>query len=517
MLSATASRAATQNISQPSSPAATPQPDQLSPPSLSDSAQIASLAAIDTAGRTVEAAENAVAATAHVINEAVPATVRTICSVLPIPQVASSTISGLAEGATHAATFVAQTALQAGAQALTFGTPAWSQAVRQGLAVSGVASELSKDDASTEFLARCVAESSEQPLIKDALLAYLEQRKELSDLRASGAEASQPRLSELAQSIATLEVRLRDYQDFRDLKQVLDQGGAFIEKHQRQVNDLALETADRVISNVENYYKSHVGSLAGPVEAAWAALDDRGLREKARTTLRDKIALRLHKVFDSEMSSEQTTTELGKVTHDLHVAFGSYRHAFRGAMGTALGIAAATGGLHAALDYAWKGASWVINTTHSTLSDGVSYVCRWAGESLRNALHSVSDWLYQTVSSAISSNPVVKAMQQGAEAVTALPEKIADAAESIGDSVFGPNVPDYSHPYWTGSSRIMTGVDEHFNPVYGTSCTSGFPATPRIEGITNNITGLSDFFSKPPVTPGPNEGALDVIMRAYQK
>ena len=498
-------------------------PNQISTltmPSLTEGASVAALATVDTAGRAVSTVENVLDTTAQTINTVVPATVRTVCSFLPIPEKVNGALSTVTEAATHASTWLVNTSLQAGAQAFTFGAPAWSQALRQGIAVSGATSEFQHGDSGQEFLARRVAESSENPLIKQSLLKYLELRKQLKAVQSMGTPTAESSVSDLARSIASYEVRLRDYQDFRDLKQVLDEGRRFADEHHKQINTLAVETADRIIDNVENYYKANVGTLAGEVEGNWAKLKTEEQRAAARGTLRDKIALRLQKVFNSEMNSSETTSELNSVSQELHVAFESYRHALAGAIGTTLGVTYAAGGVRMALEGAWASTKHLFEATCSwaggAISSGVSGVYGWIHAHTIGAVEGISSWISQTVSDAIASNPLVQGAAKAAETVTALPAKIDDLAEGLRDSVFGSSSPDYSSPYWTGSSRVMVGVDEHFRPIYGHSCTSGLPATPRIETLTKDVSGLSEFFNRPTVTQPPGE-LLDLIKRAQNK
>lgn len=501
-------------------PTSQPQASTLTMPSVTEGASVAALATVDTAGRTVAVVESALDTTAQTINTVVPATVRTVCSFLPLPGSATSAISTVAEAATTASTWLVNTSLQAGAQAFTFGAPAWSQALRQGIAVSGTTAELQHGDTSQEFLARRVAESSEDPLIKQSLLKYLELRKQLKEVQSSGDAAPNSAVTDLARSIASYEVKLRDYQDFRDLKQVLDQKSRFAEEHHKQINTLAAETANRMIDKVENYYKENVGTLAGGVEGNWAKLQTEEQRTAARTALRDKIALKLQKVFNSEMNSAETTSELNAVSHELHVAFDSYRHALAATISTALGVTYATGGMRVALESAWAGTKHLFDATCSwvgdTVSSGLSTMTGWVSTQIRQAVEGVSSWISQTVSDAIASNPLVQGASKAAETITALPAKIDDLAEGLRDTVFGASSPDYNHPYWTGSSRVMVGVDEHFKPIYGHSCTSGFPDTPRIETLTKDFSGLRDFFNTPKATQ-PTGELLDAIIGAQKK
>jgi hypothetical protein len=369
-------------------------------------------------------------------------------------------------------------------------------------------------------LARRIAESTENPLIKQSLLKYLELRKQLKEVQNTNNSTTNSSVTDLARSIASYEVRLRDYQDFRDLKQVLDERARFADNHHKQINTLANETANRIIDKVEKYYKTSVGSLAGEVAGNWAKLQTEEQRTAARTKLRDTIALKLQKVFNSEMTSTETTAELTAVSHELHVAFDSYRHALTATIGTALGVAYATGGMRMALEGAWAGTKHLFGSACSwvgdTVSSGLSTMSGWVGTRISQAVEGISSWISQTVSDAIASNPLVQGASKAAETITALPTKIDNLAEGLRDTVFGASSPDYNSPYWTGSSRVMVGVDEHFKPIYGHSCTSGFPATPRIETLTKDVSSLSEFFNSPSAAQPPGD-LLDLITRAQKK
>ena len=510
--------AVTSNTAQPQ--------EQLSPPPTPNLIKASALAAIDTTGRVVNSVESVMNSVAHSVNTLVPATVRGVCSFLPIPEVVTRTINGAAETTTNALTWLTNSSAQFAIQAATFGAPAWSQAIRQGVAVSGAAEVLNKQDGGSEFLARCIAESSDEPLIKGSLLAYLDARKELKALRTDSAEGQSARVQELARDIASYEVKLRDYQDFRDLKQVLEQGSAFVEHEHKRINELALEKADRIIAHVEHYYQDELGSAAGTVKGTWEDSEGSGPRAESRDALRDKIAARLQKVFDRELSSEETTKEISNISGDLHSAFGSYRSALKAAVSTVLGVGVATGALKTVLSAVWSGAEQLFGHAASRLGEGMRGLCSMVSEAISSRLEAIAQSIKDAGWEMIAT-PIHKAAETASEIAGVVSDGLSTAGETVQDAltavdktIFGPSAPDYSHPYWTGSSRVMVGVDDAFQPVYGESCISGFPSQPRVESITSNISGLADFFQSTPAGPSYQldaESAADFVLRRLSR
>ena len=485
------------------------------PPTEGEVATVASLAALDTTGRIVSGIEQLLDKTVQAINYAVPAAAHTVGSFLPVPESVNSFVSNSLGFGARVLTATTKESLQGAA----FGATAWTRALRQSVAVNGATDELSTTRSSRDFLARCIAESSQQPLVKESLLSYLALRSKLQELRENPSPDSQ-KLSELAQSIASYEVKLRDFQDFRDMKAALENGPHFVEEQYSRINTLAAAKADLLIAKVERFYQDHVGSIAGEVEGGWTRLETEDERSAAKAKLRDQIAARLRKVFESELSSEETTSELAKVSQDLYEGFDCYRAAFRGAVGTALGVLFITGGLRGALEAAWEGASYVASGATSWVGDQIgstfSSFTGWIGEQVTTRATELYEWAKDAVVTAIYENPITKAgeavVSAGVEAATAIQE----GAGQLADAIMPSAPPDLSHPYWTGSSRVMTGVDEHFNPLFGESCTSGFPFTPRGETYIGNPEGIAQYFTTPP--PGPahpvsGESVTDFIMR----
>lgn len=478
-------------------------------------ASAASLAAVDTTGRVAAALETALDTTAQAINYAVPAAVHTICSFLPIPGAITAAVKTSLGFGTNVITTASKESLKGAA----FGATAWTRALRSSVAVSGATQSLSEAVPSNAFLARCIAESAEQPAIKESLLSYLALRSQLNDLRGAAAP-DQKKLSEIAKSLASFEVKLRDFQDFRDLKAALDAGPELVKAQFKRINSLATAKADELIEKVSRFYQDHVGSLAGEVEGGWSRLETEAERSAARSKLRDQIAGRLLKVFDGELSREETKAELSKVTQDLHEGFECYRSAFRGAVGTALGVLCVTGGLRVALQAAWDGASYLTAGAAAWLGGNavstVSSFASWAGEQVASCFTGLYEWGKSFFVAAVTDNPVTRT---GAAVVSAgidAARTVAENAQQLGEWLMPASPPDLSHPYWTGSSRIMTGVDEHLNPLFGESCTSGFPFTPRGEAYIGNPEGIAQYFTTPPAGPAhqvSGESATDFIMR----
>lgn len=476
----------------------------------SDLAVGAALGGLDVAGRAAAGVESTIDFAAEVINTAVPATTRFVAGFL-VPEAFSGIIGGTTESVVRGGTWLAAASSKAAFQSVTFGAPAWVEALRQGIAVARATSGLESEGNSHEFLARCFAESQERPVIRQALSDYLDARSELARMRDTP-ERDDLRISAVAERIAELEVKFREYQEFRDLKLMLGKSEEFVRDQYRRVDLLAEHTADRILQRVEDFYRDNLNGWAGEVSGPWAALASEGARNEAREKLRNSIAQRLLGVFESEMNADEVKGQLNELTSELQSTYGTYRKSFRAALYSAIGISCVSGiaselfqsGIDAGrelfgslITYTGEGLSTALSGVEDVISAQVERAAAGARDAVADALAPIVEPFrpgVETISAGMNAGAA--ALQAVQETFVGIDESISSSVDSTRnwiDAVMNP-VPDYSHPYWSGTNKVwMVGPDG--TPVQGESCISGFPSTPRYDpGI--KIDSLSEFFSE---------------------
>ena len=389
----------------------------------SGSMKSTAIGALDSIGSFASTVDKTLDSVASTVNEAVPATTRFVLSILPVPEAVNNVIVGVTSAVTRVATWTTRLVADAALQTVTFGAPAWSQAARQGVAVSGATDSLETNESSREFLARCIAESAAAPAVRSSLTSYLDLRGELSAAQKSG---NSEKITELSERIAKLEVSLREYQEFRDFKSALEHGPKFVEAQHEKITALAATTADAIIARVENYYKTTVSGDRETVKGKWSEQSSPEERDAMRNRLKKQIAARLHTVFTKELSSQATMAEIEKVGSDLHEAFGTYRMGFKAAMGSLLGASAVTGALSTALTSAWAGAQQVAARASAWLG-GVG-----AGIGAM-VVNKVKETVTKKVNEAVA--PIADAIKGSIETVAKVPEKVGEAAETAAVAV----------------------------------------------------------------------------------
>lgn len=486
-------------------------------PSPAKIAETAGLVALDSAGRLVSTVEQVLDGGAELANATVPAVTRFIGGFL-LPEHANRIVGTISEYGTKIATFLGVSTIKGAAQTLTFGAPAWIDASRQWLGVSAITGELDHDDQSNEFLARCIAKQSADPMISDALLQYLDLRKELRKFSALPQQAPEE-VAALSHKIASLEIRLREYQDFSELKQVLNQGEQFIAEQHKKISTIARRTAEQIIDNIGNYYQDRCGSFAGEVEGAWttAATEDERAKRKEELTL--QIAKRLQGVFERTLNESETEAELQMIARDLHTSFSSYGKATKAALFTIFGVGYATG----AFNYLAEAAGNALKGTVGSIYDWTRDTATSAWESLKGYVHhgfkSASDALYNSASDAVNhavqNNPVIQTITSGVETVQHTAETVTQTADSVTSAVsdtlenatnavsdfFSSGSPDYSNPYWWKTNKVMMGYSPDGTPLWGESCISGFPSRPRMDPGGFSLKDFDLMLNRAPLSP----------------
>lgn len=354
-------------------------------------AQVA-VGVVDAAGRTVEAFEQAMHETKSALDETVPAVVRFVGSFV-LPEILNYQVSRVATLATKIGTTVATTGGNAMLNVATFGAPTWLKAARNALATSNEMTQ-TEWDSSSMFLARCIAESTMTPVVKDNLIRYISDRQELDRAIARHGEESSE-VVELRARIAQDEMNLGTYRDFARVKAVIDQGLGYVKENFDQIVILAEKMADAILKRAETYYQDRLGGFGGIIEGSYKNMGSDAERLEARNELRDRIAVRLKEVFANELGSRDVTRKLQGVRSELLESFGAYREGVAALSYVALGAAYYTGGLgvlvnealeyaggvkDAALSYAgdlfvsaWNNTTgWIYDHTLGALADGLS-------------------------------------------------------------------------------------------------------------------------------------------------
>jgi len=335
---------------------------------------------VDAAGRTVETLEQAMHETKRAVDETVPAVVRFVGS-LVLPEIVNYQVARVATLATTLGTTVATKGGNAMLNIATFGAPTWLKAARNTLATSNELTQ-SEWNSSSMFLARCMAENTSAPVIKDNLIRYIGERQELDRALTLHGDAS-PEVAELRAKITSHEHELTSYRDFERIKEVIDQGLDYVRQNFDQIVVLAERMADKVLKRAENYYQDRLGSFGGIIEGSYKGMGSDAERVEARNELRDRIAVRLKEVFANELGSRDVTKKLQGVRSELLESFGAYREGVSALSYVALGAAYYTGGL-----------SVLVNEALEYAGAAKDAALSYTGEVFTSAWNSTTGWIY---------------------------------------------------------------------------------------------------------------------------
>lgn len=258
---------------------------------------------------------------ANALNKVIPG-VSELAIDMALPKNLARPLEKTIEYSTKTATFVSKTLLKTGLNVFTFGAPAWVDAFRQHLAVSEGNEKYEKVDDSQDFLAINYLDHLKDERIRKTLQEYAEARKELSKLRKKP-EVNAEKIAEVSEKIASYEVNYKDCTDFHNLKAILEKGKDFMDSNEALIKQLAYETADRMISNVENFYKEKFGKFGRVVEGKWLGIITSP--EAGREKLLKEITKRLELVMSKELGSEPMQMEMKRINNELFSKFGIYR------------------------------------------------------------------------------------------------------------------------------------------------------------------------------------------------
>lgn len=322
--------------------------------------------AVDVAGRSVEAVEHALAECKSAADETIPAVVRFVGAFV-LPEVLNYQVSRVASIATKLGTTVLTSGGNAMLNTMTFGAPTWLKTARQALATSNETLQ-QEWNSGAEFLARCLAENADRKILKDDLIAYVEERKNLQSARHKFGPDS-VEVQELQRSLMQQESSLKDYKDFQTVKDALDRGLAFVQENHEKIMVLAEKTADNILKRAENFYTDRIGSLGAKIEGGYKNMGSDAERLTARNELRDRIAVKLKQVFANEMEKTDVRQNLRAVRSELLESFGAYREGLTALSYAAFGAAYYTGGFAYLANEALQYADGVKDATIAYMGD----------------------------------------------------------------------------------------------------------------------------------------------------
>ena len=365
---------------------------------------------------------------AKVVNEVVPGATEFVTGFI-LPEHFGRIINKTVEKTTKAATFIGKNVAKVSANVFVFGAPAWIEAFRSGLAVVDANQELNRAKSGVDLTAINFLEHLKDEKTRDSLREYYDLRERLAQLREDP-EKNAAEIKELAGKIAFFEVNYKDNADFSNLKAILENSREFIENNESLIQQLAEETADKMIANVENFYKDKVGGLADKVEGGW--LNIITSPEAGRKKLVGIIAERLKSVMNAEVGKDEVQKELKNITRELLSAFAVYRKCVKAAMYLILremplvkqglesiGVwdhlaEAAHKGLDTVSDLAGEGAKKVMSWIWESAKDGMGKVTTFVSEKIKEFILEIVEDIKKEMTEVYSS--VNEVMEEAAEA-----------------------------------------------------------------------------------------------------
>lgn len=278
-------------------------------------------AVLEGADRAVGSFNYSVDYVADTLNKVIPG-LSELAIDMVLPKNLAIPIEKTIEYSTKTGTLISKTLLKTGLNVFTFGAPAWVDAFRQHLAVKEGNEKYEQVTDSQDFLAVSYLDHLKDENIKLALQEYIDARKELAKLRENP-EDNIEKIGKISEKIASYEINYKDCTDFYNLKAILEKGKDFMDSNEALINQLAMETADKMISNVENFYKEKFGKFGRVVEGKWLGIITSP--EAGRKKLLKEITERLKLVMSKELGSEPVQMEIKRINNELFSKFGVYR------------------------------------------------------------------------------------------------------------------------------------------------------------------------------------------------
>ena len=259
--------------------------------------------ALEGSDKALKLIDQLLNSTQSIINKVIPTTGKIVTGFLP-GHVSGILNKGIEYG-TKGSTIVGKALIKGALNCFTLGAPAWIQGARQHLAVKN-AYNLEEANNSSDITAISFIEHLKDEKLQNALREYYNLRKELAELRENPTKNTN-RIEEISAQLASFELSYKDSVDFSNLKAVLSGGMEFIKNNSAFIDKLAEDTADSMISKVENFYKDKLGKYAGKVDGKWSSIANGS--EEARAKLVQEISIRLKNVMSTELSSKEVQND----------------------------------------------------------------------------------------------------------------------------------------------------------------------------------------------------------------
>ena len=269
---------------------------------------------------------------ADVANKIFPAASKFVTGFI-LPAHLGKIIDFTVEKGTRMATFLGKNFSKISTNVFLLGGPAWVDAIRRNIAIRDSNEDYKKSETSEDLIQGAFINSLGDEDIKKEMEEYCDLRSEL-DLLRENPQGNEQKLKELAEDLSFFELRYKDNLDFINLKNILTEKKEFSNKNDLFINGLAIQTAEEMILNIENYYKNKLGDFAGKVEGNWSKMAN---SEDKKNELIEAISQRLRKIMQSKLESDSYKQEMEKVEKDLVSAFGGYRKYMKAVLYTMLG------------------------------------------------------------------------------------------------------------------------------------------------------------------------------------
>ncbi len=369
--------------------------------------------------QAVELFNRGVDFTTESFNQVIPAATEMVTGFI-LPEHAGRVVNKAFEYGTKASTYLGKNVIKAGFNVFTLGAPAWLDAFRQHLAVSEGNEKFEVAESSVDLLAFNYIDHLKDEKVKVALTEYYQLRERLAELRKNPQE-NQQEIAEIADALAGIEVAYKDCVDYSNLKAILEQGKEFMDNNEALIGQLAAETADQMIVNVENFYQEKFGGLAGKVEGKWLGIIT--APEKGREKLVAEITERLKLVMSKELGKEAVQMEMKRITGELFSEFGVYRKYFKAAIYSILrSLPLMKEGLENL--GVWPQISEVLHQGYESAAAAAKTVESWTGAGVKHAW----SWIWSEISELIPEQ--AKQLESAASLASEVGQIIAHPVEA---------------------------------------------------------------------------------------
>ncbi len=267
-----------------------------------------------------------------VANKLIPAASKFVTGFI-LPAHLGGIINGAVEKGTKIATFLGKNFSKISSNVFLLGAPTWVDALRKNIAVRDSNEDYKNLQTSDDLIQRSFINSLNDENIKEKMEEYCNLRSELSALRENPKENEQ-KLKELSEDIALFELEYKDNLDFNNLKNILAGKKELFDENNVFIEDLSHQTAEEMISSIENYYKNKLGDFAGEVEGKWLKMAN---SENGKEEITKAISQKLKIVMEGKLENDSYNKKIKEVEKELVDAFGGYGKYMKAVVCTMLG------------------------------------------------------------------------------------------------------------------------------------------------------------------------------------